>query len=214
MPLIYHEKTEGGAELGLWQITETEQDLAPALDLSPQEAAQLSRIKGHRRIEWLAVRKLVHDMSGRFERAHFIKDQHGKPYLLDTDWHISISHSRTVCAAMAGPVPVGIDIQRIVPKIERIAPKFMRDAEMDSLQPATRLEHLHIYWGAKESLYKAYGRRQLDFKKHIHISPFPFSARTGQIQGMVRKGLVQEHYQLYYRLAEDYVLVYGVLQNP
>lgn len=214
MPLIYHDTITPDGELGLWRITEPEDELAPALDLSPEEEEQLARMKGHRRIEWLAVRRLVHDMSGRFERMHFVKDKHGKPHLQHHDWHMSISHSRTICAAIVSPLPVGIDIQQIVPKIERIAHKFMRPEEMASLQPDTRLLHLHVYWGAKEALYKAYGRRQLDFREHIHIAPFAFAKNEGSFTGEVKKGLVHERYRLRYHLeGEDYVLVYGVLED-
>ena len=31
------------------------------------------------------------------------------------------------------------------------------------------LQALHIYWGAKEALYKAYGRKQLNYREHIRI---------------------------------------------
>lgn len=212
MPLIYHDTITPDGELGLWRITESEDDLAPSLNLSPEEEAQLATMKGHRRIEWLAVRRLVHDMSGRFERMHFVKDKYGKPHLQKHDWYMSISHSRTICAAIVSPLPVGIDIQQIVPKIDRIAPKFMRLEELESLEPATRLLHLHIYWGAKEALYKAYGRRQLDFREHIHIKPFAFAKREGSFTGEIKKGLLRERYHLRYHLEdEEYVLVYGVL---
>lgn len=212
MPLLYHNDLGPAGQLGLWQITETEQDLLPSLALSGQEKVQLARIKGHRRVEWLAVRRLVHDMSGRLQRAHFVKDEHGKPFLEDSDWEISISHSRSICAAIAGPQPVGIDIQLIVPKIERIAHKYMREEEMESLHPATRINHLHVYWGAKEALYKAYGRRQIDFCQHILIDPFSYSPEGGQFTGSIRKGLIHEQYALTYFEHENYVVVYAVLR--
>ena len=62
----------------------------------------------------------------------------------------------------------------------------MRKVESDSLDEGTRLEHLHYYWGAKEALYKCYGRRRLDFKEHILIEPFEY-AENGKTTGTVIK---------------------------
>ena len=114
-----------------------------------------------------------------------------------------------MAAVIAAPKPVGIDIQQVVEKIERIAHKFMRPEETASLQTATELEHLHVYWGAKEALYKAYGRKLLDFKKHIHITPFDYDVTIGQCEGYVIKDDFKAFYQLKYRKVDDYILVYG-----
>ena len=210
MPLLYHNDLGASGQLGLWEITEKEEDLLPILDLSQQESEQLSQIKGHRRIEWLAVRQLVHTMSGRLKRIHFIKDEYGKPFLQDSDWNISISHSRAFCAAIAGPKPVGIDIQLVVPKIERIAHKFMRPVEMESLQGLTQIPHLHIYWGAKEALYKAYGRRQLDFCQHILIEPFTYHQKGGTMKGKIKKGTLEEEYLITYFEHQNYIVAYAI----
>ena len=91
-------------------------------------------------------------------------------------YEISISHSRELTSVMASPRLVGVDIQKLVGKIDRIASKFMTGVEMECLDEKYRLEHLHVFWGAKEALYKAYGRKQLDFRQHIFVwVPFPES---------------------------------------
>ena len=150
-------------------------------------------------------------MSGRKKRGACIKDEHGKPYLENSLFEISISHSRDLAAVIAAPQAVGIDIQKIVSKIERIAHKFMREEEMASLQEETRLEHLHVYWGAKEALYKAYGRRQLDFKEHIFINPFEYDVTNGRCSGYTEKENEHIPFQLQYELVgQDYMLVYAV----
>lgn len=209
MPLYLHEHLEPGGELGLWNIEEEEEWFLHQLLLSPMELRQLSRMKGRRRTEWLAVRQLVHAMSGRKKRGAFVKDEFGKPHLENSSYHISISHSETLAAAIAGPVPVGIDIQKIVPKITRIAHKFLREEERAIITPHNLIEHMHFYWGAKEALYKAYGRRELDFREHIFIEPFRLDAPEGQMRGRVTKGNFSADYQLNYRNVQDFVLVYA-----
>lgn len=209
MPLYLHEHLETGGELGLWNIEEEEEWFLHKLLLSPMELRQLSRMKGRRRLEWLAVRQLVHTMSGREKRGAFIKDEFGKPHLEKSTYHISISHSETLAAAIAGPVSVGIDIQKIVPKITRIAHKFLRDEEREIIAEHNLIKHMHLYWGAKEALYKAYGRRELDFRQHIFIEPFPLESSAGVMQGSVKKGDFFAKYELSFRTIQDFVLVYA-----
>ena len=210
MPLFLHKYLQPAGEIGIWKIQEEESFFIDRLALAEQEAAQLAKIKGKgRRLEWLAARKLVHVMSGRPLRGAFLKDEYGKPYLADSSFHISISHSQGYAAAIAAPAPVGIDIQVLVPKIERIAHKYLRPEEMNSIQAQHRIAHLHAYWGAKEALYKAYGRKQLDFCKHILIEPFVFDDKDGVALGCVRKEDFDECYQIRYEMMDNYILVYA-----
>lgn len=210
MPIIHHQSLEAPGELGLWQIEESEDWFLERLQLFPKEQAQLAKIKGHRRIEWLAARQLVHQMSGRQDRAAFVKDEFGKPHLEDAEWEISISHSRDISAAIAAPVAVGIDVQKVVPKISRIIPKFMNTAEQANLDAVHHILHAHVYWGAKEALYKAYGRRALDLCTHIRLHPFSFHIDQGTCYGTIQKEAYQQNFQIRYQLLpEDYMLVYA-----
>lgn len=210
MPVFFHQDLpDSPGELGLWRIVESEAWFLSQLQLQPHEQDQLDRIKGHRRVEWLSVRLLVHQMSGRSRRGTFLKDEYGKPHLLDSPWEVSVSHSRELSAAIAAPRPVGIDIQRLVPKIERLVPRFMRPEEQQSLSSEQRILHAHVYWGAKEALYKAYGRKELDFCYHIRITPFHLQGTKGQCRGWVEKGGFYAQYEIRYELlADDYMLVY------
>lgn len=196
--------------MGIWRIEEPEQYFLEKINLFPEERAQLEQMTGRRRLEWLAVRWLLHQMSGRAFRSPCLKDEHGKPYLLHSLYDISISHSNELAAVIAAPRAVGIDVQRKVAKIERIAHKYMGADEMDSLKEDIKLEQLHIYWGAKEALYKAYGRRQLDFKNHIFIQPFVQVQQQGQLQGYIEKEDFFQDYRICYRQIEDYILVYAL----
>jgi len=210
MPLLSHESIAPIGELGIWEITETEDFFIDKLDLFPTEKEYIATLKGRRKLEWLAGRYLLHYMSGRAIRGACIKDEFGKPYLEDSPYQISISHSRELASVIAAPFSIGIDIQKLVGKIERIAHKFMRDNEMESLVDGTRLEHLHVYWGAKEALYKAYGRRELDFKKHIHIEPFAYDLESGFCSGQVLKGDFKARYQIWYERRGDFILVWAI----
>lgn len=209
MPLFL-KKNDLGAAIALWQITEPEAWFLANLALTAREEAQLAGIKGRKRTEWLAVRYLTHELSGMASRSPILKDDSGKPYLAHEGLHLSISHSGELAAALLAQLPAGIDIQRPVNKIERIAHKFLRPEEDASLSTTHRLLHLHVYWGAKEALYKAYGRRELDFRGHIAITPFHFEPEGGVFSGKVEKEGFTAQYDLRYEVVEGYVLVYGV----
>ncbi|MEM8906842.1 MAG: 4'-phosphopantetheinyl transferase superfamily protein [Bacteroidota bacterium] len=210
MPLLFHRYLQPEGELGLWRIEEPAAFFLDQFVLHEEEKKQIETLKGHRRLEWLAGRWLLHLMSGREQRGACLKDEFGKPYLSQSLFDISISHSREMASVLAAPRAVGVDIQRIVGKIELIAHKYMRDEEMESLETASRLAHLHVYWGAKEALYKAYGRRQLDFKTHIFIEPFAYDVSLGECWGYVKKEDYHQKFRLNYEQIEDYILVTGM----
>ncbi len=210
MGLLLKKKVENGAVLGIWQVDEPVDFFTKSLDLQAVEEAELANLKGRRRLEWLASRYLVHEMllsMGYEDRMPVLKDEFGKPHLWDTPFHLSFSHSHELVAVILAKELAGIDVQRIVPKIEVLAHKFLRAEELASLKPQTRLEHLHVYWGAKEALYKAHGRRELDFRSHIFIQPFDYQA-SGQTNGWVEKDGEEWRFEVFYEIIEDYILVW------
>lgn len=209
MSLIFHKYIKPEGELGIWKIQEDESFFYDRLDLTEKEKNHLNTIKGNLKIEWLASRYLLHKMSGRETRGRLVKDEYGKPTLEHSEYHISLSHSNQLAAVAAGTEIVGVDIQKIVEKMRRIAPKFMNENEFASLGEDPLL-HMHVYWGAKECLYKSYGKRKLDFKKHILIDAFKMERDYGIITGKVVKDNFNQTYEIVYQKIEDYLLVYSI----
>lgn len=210
MPLVEQFSVQPEGHLGLWSIEEPEEALVERLDLSAWEQQQLQALKGAKRLEFLSVRLLVHQLSGSRVRIPVEKDVFGKPFLPDFPWSVSLSHSGEFCAALLAPGNIGIDVQLLVDKISRIAHKFISEAELLHLDAAHYMEHLHVYWGAKEAIYKAYGKKALDFCHHIRIMPFPFEAKGGIFFGQLRKDEVAMDFCLYYRLRGSYMLVWAL----
>jgi phosphopantetheinyl transferase len=215
MPLIRHTHLPTAGELGIWEITEDEAWFRDHLLLYPSELRQLGEIKGRRRVEWLAARQLIHRMSGRKQRGAFVKDGYGKPHLAHSDWHISVSHSHELAAAIAAPRLCGIDIQFIVPKITRLAPRFLSTAEAASITNAHELDQLHFYWGAKEALYKAYGKGKLDFRRQLLLTPPPTWTSSGETLGSVKLKDQTLQFRVHYeRSADGYMLVWALAVEP
>lgn len=212
MPLWKEKDWEHGHQWAIWKIEEGEKFFFDHLVLHESESAELARLKGRRRLEWLASRYLVHWMVSDepdWDRIPMLKDEFGKPHLDDHELYVSFSHSYDFVAVILGRMTVGIDIQKFVPKITALERKFMREEESNSLENKSRLEHLHIYWGAKEALYKCYGRRQLDFKQHILVKPFAYQ-EAGKTSAIVSKNGFHQTYDVFFEKTENYFLVHAL----
>lgn len=159
-------------KLLVWKIEEEEDFFLSKLDLSFNEELEFKSIKAkNRKLEWLATRytqrMLVSDS--------IAKDDFGKPFLDNFKGHISFSHCQDFAAVIYGTNPVGIDIERLNPKIERIASKFLSVHELSFIDKQLYLKHLTMCWSIKESVYKYYGRKNLSFIDNIRIDSFQVS---------------------------------------
>lgn len=212
MPIITQHH-DNNSTYAVWRIEESEDWFLQQLQLSAHEQAQLDEIKGWRRMEWLAVRKLVADLLPQQERAILVKDEYGKPHLHNSPLQVSISHSHHLAAAMIGEPVLGIDIQKIVEKIGRLAPRFLCEKELAFIHPGEdRIAHLHVCWCAKEALYKAYGKRELEFCDHLQLEPFVYHPAGGTFTGKVIKEDYEATFDLFYHPIEDCMLVQAVIQ--
>ncbi|TXF87066.1 4'-phosphopantetheinyl transferase superfamily protein [Neolewinella aurantiaca] len=208
MPVLLHEDFHAPGEYGLWHITETEEWLRNNVELSEAETVAIGQIKGEgRRREFLAARILLHHMSGRARRGELFKDESGKPHLRDSLFHVSISHTTDYAAAIAHPNPCGVDVQRIVPRIRRLANKFVGAGEKLQLIPEFELLQLHLIWSAKEAMYKAFGRRKIDFKQHLFVDFGAFNANTTTGTAFLKKGKAEMLFDLEFRIYDNFVLV-------
>lgn len=210
MPLLFEKYITPDTKAGVWEIDETEEWFIERLWLCHEELLELEQLKSRKRLEWLADRYVLHHLIGEKDRFPCIKNELGKPFLQGSDLQISLSNSADKAAAMFGNVSLGLDIQYITQKIERIERKFMREEESNCLGSEFRLEHLHVFWGAKEALYKAYGKRELDFKKHILITPFDLNLKNGKTKGTVQKDDYTAQYDIFYEKKDAYIIVYAV----
>lgn len=213
MPLSNTYITEKNGQLGIWHITENEAFFTEKLPLTASDHAELDARKGRRRLEWLAGKYLVMLMVNGAHRV--VKDEFGKPHLEGSDLHISLSHSSEWAIAIISPNAVGIDIQEVTPRLDRIAWRVMNANKLRQLDPVHRLDHLHVYWCAKEALYKAYGWRELDFRKNIVITPFKFPKNgieegtfTSVTEGVVRTDFFEKKFTIYLGKIANCILVY------
>lgn len=167
-------------------ITDNEPTLRQRLLLTAAEEDELAGITHfEQRIEWLACRAVVRELveAQGWTYAGLQKDEFGKPHLLDRTAHVSLSHTAGWAAAVLHRSrPVGIDIEPMRDKFTRVVPRILSEPEI--AHAAGDPARLAVYWCAKESLYKLYGKRQLTFRRHLHIDPFADGAEhlTGHVR--------------------------------
>jgi len=212
MPLHYIQSIQPSGVFAVWENKEPHRYFEERLKLNPDEVKLLSDLSERKKLEWLSSRYLLHIMTGAKVRTLSTKDEHGKPGIKDSAYHISLSHSGDRTAVIASRHSVGIDIQKVVSKIGRIAKKFCNEDEFSALpnNEADRLLYYHIIWGAKECIYKSYGKRKVDFKKHMNVSNLDQNLRSGSSNGKIEIGDFRASYKIEYHLDDDYMIVTSI----
>jgi len=168
----------------IWKIEESISKLQEGIFLSENSTTRLNSMKSqlHQR-GFLSIRHLLKEVG--YTDADLIYDEFGKPHLKNGKF-ISITHSFTFTAIIVSDkFHVGIDIEKQREKILKIAHKFTPFEEYKTIANVDALiSKLTIVWGAKESLYKIYGKKKLLFLHHIYIEDFRFADEktTGEIR--------------------------------
>lgn len=200
MPL-YQQIDAPDFNIALWRIEEDSAYFEPHFAEHPDIKNE------NKKLQWFASRHLVNTMLGT--PTDIEKDEAGKPVLKTGTQHISLSHTPVYAAAMLSPKnPIGIDLEMVNPKVERIAHKFLRDDEIEAINPDEKLEKLILYWSAKEALYKLYGKGEITFTTQLLIQPFHL-----QLAGELNASIVGietplENLTIHYQFFEDHVLTY------
>jgi phosphopantetheinyl transferase len=168
----------------IWKIEESISKLQEGIVLSENSTTRLNSMKSqlHQR-GFLSIRHLLKEVG--YTDADLIYDEFGKPHLKNGKF-ISITHSFIFTAIIVSDkFHVGVDIEKQRDKILKIAHKFTPFEEYKTIANVDALiSKLTIVWGAKESLYKIYGKKKLLFLHHIYIEDFKFSDEktTGEIR--------------------------------
>ena len=153
--------------LFLWKLSETEIELNNHIDLSLSSISKLDLIKSSsQRKQFLGVQNLLklHNVNN----GSLFYDKNGKPHLSNNKF-ISISHSFEYCGVIVSDVKVGLDIEKLRPKILNISKKFISESDWNLIKLSS-VENVTKVWTIKEAVFKAFGHKAIDFKKNIIIT--------------------------------------------
>lgn len=186
MPIVFDLEIDDHTELAIWKIEETYEQLMAKLQLKQHELDVITSYKSEKRaLQWLSTRVLLRTMLKTNEYIDCKMDGHGKPYLANYNYQISLSHSYDYAAVMISKnKKVGVDMEMIKYKIKAIRHKFLSDMELSQKQIGDNIEGLYVCWCAKEAIYKWHGKKELEFKRDIHIKPFKLRDK-GSLKALV-----------------------------
>jgi 4'-phosphopantetheinyl transferase len=209
MAIAYRQQVDDDTEFAIWKIEEEADELFIQLQLDEHEKAHYEQLsKGKRNLHWLGTRVLLRKMLCTEEYIDFKVDGHGKPYLVNLPYHISLSHSFDYAAVMISKNnPVGIDIEQVKEKVERIANKFMRPAEMAFIDERQKINQLYVCWCVKEAVYKCFGQKEVSFADNILLEPFHFEGH-GSVKARLHRAETLINYNVGYLQYEDYMIGY------
>jgi phosphopantetheinyl transferase len=187
--------------MGLWHITESVDELISMLFLNKEEFDTLSSFGNDaRRRQWLSYRALIRNLVKADYIYRIYYDDNNKPFLVNPQRSISISHCSDYSAVLISPdmkIMHGIDIEPIHSKILKVTQKFMNIQEHNEWEKTESVEKAIAYWTFKEAIFKAYGKRYITLRENIHINSF--QVENAQTNGMIKLKSKQYLFDLHLR---------------
>lgn len=206
MPLYFHYKDENRA-YALWKISEDEGSLSGLLSSFAEIPSVITHAQ--KRLEFLAGRLVTEQLLKKFNQPYhgIYKNEFGKPFLKNSPFHISQSHSYPYVAVIIDSVKtVGIDVEQKKSNLVRVAPRVFSEKEIK--HAGTDLAKLCVYWCAKETLIKLYGKKDLLLKEEIRVEPFDLLS-SGKLTGSIHRKGDESMHTLEYLVEKDFVLVFN-----
>jgi 4'-phosphopantetheinyl transferase EntD len=205
MPLFYQQNINETTKLAIWKIEES----ADFFDIGGPLSRQITN--PHKRLQHLAGRYLLPYLFPDFPNEEIEIADTKKPFLPNEQYHFSISHCGDYAAAIASSTHrVGVDVELLTPKLEKIKAKFLHADELRFVNTHLEANHLNllsILWSAKEAMFKWYGEGGVDFREVMRILPFAV-ADTGTISAAFIKLPFQKDLLLHYRRMDELTLVW------
>lgn len=181
MPLVYQQNINLVTKLGVWHIREDESFFLNKVPL------ERNITHPQKRLQHLAGRYLLQELYPDFPYSLIRIADTRKPYIENELYHFSISHCGHYAAAMVSTGNrVGVDVELMTNKIEKIIHKFLSAYEQSLIHRLAITSNSDLYhqllttaWSIKESLYKWYGDNEVDFIEHLHIEQITLHDNQG-----------------------------------
>ncbi|WP_258105188.1 4'-phosphopantetheinyl transferase family protein [Marinoscillum sp. MHG1-6] len=202
MPLLLSKAINGHSAYAVWNIKETNEELAQMVPDMPPKDYKLAK-----QAEWMVGRILIQTLCAKYNIPYEGVDVEatGKPFLRNKKAEISITHSFPLAAALINlKSPCGIDLELPRHKLIQVREKFINGSEVSY---ADDLSKLCAIWCAKEVLYKIYSRKRLSLKDDTFVK----FLSDQQILGTISKSMngASKDYEIVLEEIKGYVLAYN-----
>jgi phosphopantetheinyl transferase (holo-ACP synthase) len=222
MPLFYQHNINQETKVGIWHIAESESFFLEKVPLKKDVSHPFKRL------QHLAGRFLLSHLFPDFPLSEIRIADTRQPFLADEKYHFSISHCGSYAAAIVSQKSrVGVDIELITPRIERLAHKFLTEEEAQFFNEDYRLfleqwglkgrihqEFLTLIWNAKEAIFKWHGLGEMDFRNHMQLEDnITMEGEWIRLPFVFKKG-GQTHLQIRGRIFDDKALTLAWVTTP
>lgn len=212
MALYLRKKLDNKAEIAVWQVTETEEELLSITSVPTDELEEISLFRSEsQRKQKLAVRALINEL---FEEKMYLNHHdNGKPYLENCATNISITHTDNYVAIITHEEEeVGIDIESLERDFSAVEKKALSEDEIDDLEDnrSKKNEQLAIYWCAKEAIFKRMSQNRVVFAEQIEVEKFRPKGEGELEATFIHKDEHEEEFDLEYMMFDRHVLVWLV----
>ena len=211
MALYLRKKLDNKAEIAVWQVTETEEELLNITSVPNDELEEISLFRNEsQRKQKLAVRALINEM---FEEKMYLNHHdNGKPYLENCATNISITHTdRYVAVITHEEEEVGIDIESLERDFSAVEQKALSEDEIDDLEDEKKNEQLAIYWCAKEAIFKRMSQNRVVFAEQIEVEKFRPKGEGELEATFIHKDEFEEEFDLEDMMFDRHVMVWLVV---
>lgn len=212
MGLYLHKTLENDAEILVWQITESEEELKKMCSIPSDEMEEIEMYRSEsQRKQKLAVRALLEQAFD--EKVYLNHHDNGKPFIENEAINISITHTeKYVAIILHDEDDLGIDIESLDRDFSAVESKALNEDEIDDLEDdkEEKNEQLAIYWCAKEAIYKRMSVNKVDFAEQIEVESFNVR-KEGELEAtFIHKDGYEEEFDLEYMIFDRHVLVWLV----
>ena len=200
MALYLKKELENEAVIGVWQITESEEELK-ALSATPTDEME--------EISFIQSESLLNELFE--EKVYLSHHDNGKPYIENSAVNISITHTaKYVAVILHDEEDVGIDIESLDRDFSAVEAKALSEEERDDLDDDRKSEQLAIYWCAKEAIFKRVSVYNVDFAEQIEVERFR-PRGEGELEAtFIDKDGEETEFELEYMTFDRHVLVWVV----
>lgn len=210
MALYLRKRLENKAEIAVWHVTESEEELLKITSVPSDELEEISLFRSEsQRKQKLAVRALINEI---FEEKMYLNHHdNGQPYLENCATNISITHTDNYVAIIIhDDEEVGIDIESLDRDFSVVEKKALSEDEIDDLNDGKKNEQLAIYWCAKEAIFKRMSQNRVVFAEQIEVEKFNVR-KEGELEAtFIHKDEHEEEFELEYMIFDRHVLVWLV----
>lgn len=208
MPLYKHIQNNSDSDLYIWKITESVGELLQMVNLCDNDFKRFDKFGSEsRKKEFLTTRILIQQCLG--SHIQICNNQHGKPYLINSNLNLSITHTKSYVAILLSEKHTpALDMEYLSKRVHRIASRFLSKHELENISQTDKTLHLYQHWCAKECLIKLYGKKDVHLIDELKIHTF--QPNDKYFTGEVCRSDFAKKYRFEYLRFDEYLLVYAV----